>query len=384
VSTRVRCRALRRGRASLLGGAVTGLVCAAATTLAPPASAAAFPGAVGYGAAATGGSGGTTYHVTNLNDSGSGSFRDAVSASHRMVVFDVGGYIKLSAAVSVKSDLTIDGSTAPGQGVGLMAREVSFAGSSNVIVRNVRFREGTLDPADGKSSLSLFQSSTMIFDHVSVEFGKWDDIDAVGATNVTFQDSIIADPIGQQFGAHTEGGPFTWYHDVFANSHNRNPLAKANTQFVGNVVYDYQAAYTAGNSSGTFDHDVVDNYFITGPRTTSASNAYYQMAHQFTYNSGNVLDSDRNGQLGGSALALGGGGAALSAPWSSGTPGLASSAGGATTAYAHDIAQAGALPRDQVDSLVIADITSLGTRGDLWSSQTATGLGNNGYGTLTG
>ncbi|WP_225849317.1 hypothetical protein [Streptomyces sp. HPF1205] len=380
--------AARRRRALAFAAAVAGLVGAAVSVQAPAATAvsaapaAAFPGAVGYGAAATGGAGGTTYHVTNLNDSGSGSFRDAVSSSHRIVVFDVGGYVNLSSAVSVKSDITIDGTTAPGHGIGFMGREVSFSNSSNVVVRNVRFREGTLDPAGGKASLALANSSDMIFDHVSVEFAKWDDIDAVGAKNITWQESIIADPIGQQFAAHTEGGPFTWYHDVFANSHNRNPLAKGNTQYVGNVVYDYQGGYTAGNSSGHFTHDVADNYFIAGPRTTSPSNAYYQMTNQSVYNSGNVLDSDRNGALGGSSLGVRGGAVALSAPWSSLTPGLASSAGSASAAYAHDIAQAGALPRDQVDTQVIADVTSLGKSGNLWTSQTATGLGNDGYGTL--
>lgn len=391
MSVSVRHRVPRRGRALLSGVAVLGAACvapaipgalAAAASMSP---AVAFPGAVGYGAGATGGAGGSTYHVTNLNDAGSGSFRDAVSASHRTVVFDVAGYVKLASAVSVQSDITIDGTTAPGQGVGFMAREVSFAGSSNDIVRNVRFREGTLDPDSGKASLSLYQSSNMIFDHVSVEFAKWDDIDAVGATNVTIQDSIIADPIGQQFGAHTEGGPFTWYHDVFANSHNRNPLAKANTEYVGNVVYDYQAGYTAGNSGGKFTHDVVGNYFISGPRTTNASNAYYQMgSNQSTYNSGNLLDANRDGGLNGSTLALGGGSAALGSPWSPLTAGIVSSNGGAAAAYAHDVAQAGALPRDQVDTQVIGDVTSLGTRGDLWTSQTATGLGNDGYGTLSG
>src|SRR5579884_3755010 len=87
----------------------------------------AFPGAVGFGSSATGGSGGTVYHVTNLNDSGSGSFRDAVSTGHRIIEFDVSGYIKLSSAVSVASNLTIDGLSAPGAGIGIMGREVSFS-----------------------------------------------------------------------------------------------------------------------------------------------------------------------------------------------------------------------------------------------------------------
>lgn len=366
-------------RTAALFGATAAILGAA---LALPAAASAFPGAVGFGAGATGGTGGSTYHVTNLNDSGAGSFRDAVSASGRIVVFDVGGYINLSSPVSVKSNITIEGNTAPGQGIGLMGREVSFANSSNDIVEYVRFRQGTLDSDTGKSSLSLSDASDMIFDHVSVEFGQWDDIDSVGASDITIQDSIIADPIGQQFGAHTETGPYTWYHDLFANSHNRNPLAKADTQFIDNVVYDYQAAYTAGNSSGVFTHDVVHDYFIAGPATTSASDAYYQMNNQKVYNSGNLLDSNKNGALDGSALGLGAGATALSSPWAPTTGSLSGQS--ASSAYSWDVANVGDLPRDQVDTLVIGDVTSLGTSGHLWSSQTQTGLGNDGYGTITG
>src|SRR4051812_5241764 len=65
--------------------------------------------------------------------------------------------------------------------------------------------------------------------------------DRVGAKNVTIQYSIDADPIGQQFAAHTETGPYTWYNDLFANAHNRCPLAKANTEYIDNAIYDYQA-----------------------------------------------------------------------------------------------------------------------------------------------
>jgi hypothetical protein len=363
-------------------GALAVTATAAVSAAGGSAAAAAFPGAVGFGAGATGGAGGSTYHVTNLNDSGTGSFRAAVSSSGRIVVFDVGGYINLSSPVSVKSNLTIEGNTAPGQGIGLLGREVSFANSSNDIVEYVRFRQGTLDSDTGKSSLSLSNASDMIFDHISVEFGQWDDVDAVGATNITIQDSIIADPTGQRFGAHVETGPFTWYHDLFANSHNRNPLSKDNTQFIDNVVYDYQAGYTAGNSSGVFSHDVVHNYFIAGPATTSASDAWYQMNGQKVYSSGNLLDSNKNGALDGSTLGLGGGATALGSPWASTTASLSSQS--ASSAYNWDLANVGDLPRDQVDTLVAADVASVGTKGHLWSSQTQTGLGNDGYGTITG
>jgi len=338
----------------------------------------AFPGAVGFGSNATGGGNSPIYHVTNLNDSGTGSFRDAVSKSNRVVEFSVSGYIQLSSTVSVASNLTIDGLTAPGIGVGIMGREVSFDGASNDIVRNIRFRQGDLDTARSKSTLNLHNASNLIFDHVSIEFGKWNDIDSVGAKNITVQDSIIADPIGQQFGAHTETGPYTWYHDVFANSHNRNPLAKDNTQFINNVVYDFQAGYTAGNSSGHFSHDIIGNYFIAGPATTNSSNAYFQMGNQSVFSSGNYLDSNKNGVIDGKALAIGGGATALSAPWSPTTSSIPTSS--AANAYSYVVANAGAQPRDQVDSLVIGNVTSLGRTGSLWTTQKATLLGNDGYG----
>jgi hypothetical protein len=168
----------------------------------------AFPGALGFGKKATGGRGYGVYHVTNLNDTGTGSFRDAVSAGNRIVVFDVGGYINLKSPVSVKSNLTIAGQTAPGDGVGVMAGEVSYNASTNVITRYFRFRQGLLDSDSSKSGINLLDASNLIFDHISIEFAQWNNIDASNKnstmTNITVQNSINANPTGQQFGAHTE------------------------------------------------------------------------------------------------------------------------------------------------------------------------------------
>src|SRR5262245_27689965 len=76
----------------------------------------AFPGADGFGANARGGRGGSVYIVTNLNDSGPGSFRDAVSQPNRYVVFAVGGIIRINSRIQVAPNLTIAGQTAPGEG----------------------------------------------------------------------------------------------------------------------------------------------------------------------------------------------------------------------------------------------------------------------------
>ena len=84
--------------------------------------------------------------------------------------------------------------------------------------------------------------------------------------------------------------------------------------------------------------------------------------------------------VGGAIVATGS--TALTAPWATTTSSLATAT--AAQAYAYDVAHAGALPRDPVDAAVIADVTSLGKTGSLWTTQAATNLANGGYGTITG
>ena len=375
-----------RADAGLPSGSSSGGIVRRPDAGSPGASgpAVAFPGALGFGKKATGGRGNAAYHVTNLSDTGAGSFRDAVSTGSRIVVFDVGGYVNLQTPVSVKSDLTIAGQTAPGDGIGFMGREVSFDASANVIVRYVRFRQGLLDSDAKKSGINLLNASNLIFDHISIEFAQYNNVDAVGATNITIQNSIDANPTGQQFGAHTEmtGGMFTWYGNLFANAHGRCPLAKSNTQFVNNVVYNYQYAYAAGDTSGKFWHDIVHNYFIAGPSTNSPGNYFYQMnAGQTVFINGNLADTNSDGTLNGTDAGYPGSTTHSTAASSPDTAALPTTS--AAASYAAALASAGAsLHRDQVDALVVADVMSLGKSGSLWTNQTATALGNMGYGTL--
>ncbi|KAF5381454.1 hypothetical protein D9757_009029 [Collybiopsis confluens] len=345
----------------------------------PLVSALAFPGAVGFGSVATGGT--TPFVVTSLADSGTGTFRDAVSVSGRNITFAVSGYINLASPVSLSSSITVNGQTAPSPGVGIMGREISASDKSNIIIRNFRMRQGNLDSDTGKSAFNMGHASNVILDHCSVEYGVWDSIDAVGAVNVTVSNSIIALPIGQQFGAHLETGPVTWYRNLWVSAHNRQPLTKANSQYINNVVYNYQAAYTVANTGGLFSHDIINNYFIAGPSTTSANDDYFQInTNQKAFASGNLLDSNKDGVLNGVAANTIGSAVVLTSPWNPTSQGLATLS--AAAAYASVIATAGASPRDQVDAFVVSTVQSLGKTGAIITNQASTGLGNNGYGTL--
>lgn len=208
---------------------------------------------------ATGGRGGAIYHVTNLNDSGTGSLRDAVSQSNRIIVFDVSGVIHLKSPLIFKSNLTVLGQTAPGEGVQVYGDRVSFSGANNIIVRYIRFRMG-VGGTSGADACGVSNGKNMIFDHLSVLWGRdecfsvsWDN-KGTRPSDITIQNSII----GQGLQSHscggliqTEGG-VTLYRNLYIENKTRNPKVKGLNQFVNNVVYNWGGGgcYIMGDSEG--------------------------------------------------------------------------------------------------------------------------------------
>lgn len=268
----------------------------------------AFPGAEGFGRYTTGGRGGKIYHVTNLDDSGTGSFRDAVSQSGRIIVFDVCGVIRLKSALVVKGNNTILGQTAPGEGVQVYGDRISFSGATNLIVRHMRFRMG-INGASGKDACGVANGTDMIFDHLSVLWGRdenfsvsWDNKNSRPA-NITIQNSII----GQGLQSHSCGGLIqtiggvTLYRNLYIENKTRNPKVKGLNQYVNNVVYNWGdgGCYIMSDSEGDSWADIENNYFIKGPWNGSTDPFVRGIQSFRYYGAGNYYDSDKNEEING-------------------------------------------------------------------------------------
>lgn len=268
----------------------------------------AFPGAEGFGRFTTGGRGGEIYHVTNLNDSGTGSLRDAVSKEGRIIVFDVSGVIELKSALVFKGNNTILGQTAPGEGVQVYGDRISFSNATNLIVRHMRFRMG-ITGTSGADACGVANGTDMIFDHLSVLWGRdenfsvsWDNKNTRPA-NITIQNSII----GQGLQSHSCGGLIqtiggvTLYRNLYVENKTRNPKVKGLNQFVNNVVYNWGdgGGYIMSDSEGDSWADIENNYFVKGPWNGS-TDPFVRGIKTFRYfGAGNYYDENKDGVLNG-------------------------------------------------------------------------------------
>ena len=326
----------------------------------------AFPGAEGFGAYATGGRGGTVVHVTNLNASGAGSLADAVSKSGRTVVFDVGGVINLAGQnLTIASNITIAGQTAPGEGITIYGGRVIMSNSSNVIMRYIRMR-GTISMPEDKCTLTMDYCDNVILDHCSISWGRWDNVHIKDATNITYQNCIISEGIEpQRFGAITDGTRnWTISHCLWANNKSRNPKMKCYLQYYNNVVYNYSMGIIGGHSAADNYQDVMNNYFITGPST--GTNKYFDdwTETDHLYSTGNYTDDNCDGKLNGRLITDYNKATPMQQAnmKSNGPMNLQS----AEEAYEEIVEHVGAsIKRDQHDKRIIKQLKSLGKKGSL-------------------
>jgi pectate lyase len=338
------------------GTLVAGAAPVVAAAVIPVTVAPAFPGAVGFGAHATGGRGGEVYHVTNLNDAGEGSLREAVSTGPRIVVFDVGGYIELASPLSVKSDITIAGQTAPGEGIATRGYQVSTSNATNVVIRYLRFRHG-LTPNQNRDGVTINEGHDQIFDHVSVSWGRDENFSINNSTGITVQNSIISEGLDpHSCGGLIQSDGVTIYRSLYAHNKTRNPKVKVRNQFVNNVVYNWGTdAYIEGDSAGRSDANVVSNYFVKGPSTGSGSPFTRGNLNFHLYAAGNHHDANRNGVLDGVPVTREELGDVVLEPDPFPFPAL--TALPAAEAYRTVLANAGASARrDAVDRRVVASV----------------------------
>ena len=256
-------------------------------------AAVAFPSAEGFGKYTTGGRGGKVMVVSNLNDNGTGSFREAAEAKiPRIVVFAVSGTIHLNTPLSIKGDATIAGQTAPGDGICLADEPVQLGGN-NIIVRYLRFRMGDknqkggmVDGNGGDDAFGGIGKKSIIVDHCSMSWSTDEAFTVYGGDSTTLQWNLMSEPLNYSyhyetgdkdyehhgFGGIWGGKQTSAHHNLFAHCVTRTPRFNgARTHgpeavdFRNNVIYDWQTNNAYAGEGG--EYNMVNNYYRPGPNT---------------------------------------------------------------------------------------------------------------------
>lgn len=288
-----------------------------------------FPGAVGFGTDTPAGRGGVVLKVTNLNDSGPGSLREAVETSGpRIVVFEISGTIQLLSELDILNpNLTIAGQTAPSPGITLRAAEFNI-NTHDVLLQHIRIRVGDELPAgtdpdslDGLSSNGSYEggagSYNVVMDHVSVSWGIDENTGGWGENihDITFGHCIISEALYHSLhskGAHSMGmlmAPnalnVSILNNLFVHNADRNPLISVGGSVViaNNVFYNWMGGRATGIGNAVPDYpalyptlvSVVQNVYIGGPDTTTSTNAISTTTNlnpgSMIYYSGNSLEN---------------------------------------------------------------------------------------------
>lgn len=257
----------------------------------------AFPGAEGFGKYTTGGRGGKVIIVSNLNDAGPGSLRDAVDEKlPRIIVFSLSGTVHLLSPLNIRGDVTIAGQTAPGDGICVADHPVVVKGD-NVIIRYIRFRMGDKNQNKGMvhgsghdDAFSANRIKHLIVDHCSMSWSTDEVCSVYNGDSTTLQWNIISEPLNYSyhfetgdtdferhgFGGIVGGLHTTFHHNLYAHCVSRTPrfngIRHTPTEFVdfrNNVIYNWGGNNVYGGEGGKYN--IINNYYKYGPSTSRSS-----------------------------------------------------------------------------------------------------------------
>jgi len=278
----------------------------------------AFPEANGFGRNATGGRGGSVIKVTNLNNSGAGSLRDAVTTvGTKTIVFEVGGTINLSFNLTINANTTIAGQTAPGDGILIKGGKIEI-NESNVIIRYLRMRPNGV----GGDAISITAEDgtiveNVIIDHCSMSWASDENINirTIGggastaiARNITIQNCLVGEaPYAMLVGGGRTHN-VTVYNNLFALNQDRH-IRSQGSVYLGNTYFDFEQINNINygfdsNSNFTYGHKMsaINNHWVPSTEVTDDTIDLYKTLPEFggvladtdAYIAGNTVPTGHN------------------------------------------------------------------------------------------
>ncbi|MFI1744061.1 pectate lyase family protein [Thalassobellus sediminis] len=299
----------------------------------------AFPGAEGFGAYSKGGRGGQVIEVTNLLDDLDGAIEGSLRWAFKKslpepttIVFRVSGIINLKKQLKgkFKNGLTLAGQTAPGDGICIRGNKVNLGGSSNLIIRHIRFRMGLHEDnsfVEG-GALGIENANNIIIDHCTFGWSGEENMTMYDNDFTTVQWCIIHEGLyasghakgARSYGVQWGGQNATYHHNLLAHNNSRTPRfngskhhdIKVKYEYINNVNYNWGKSNSAYGAyieiaNGTYNCNFINNYYKPGPAYPGTQKSYFaQSSHHSIqgdsiiakwYMKGNIMEGDANKAL---------------------------------------------------------------------------------------